>query len=207
MAEHVAGAVRSGELVAGGEVSPRELAEEFEVSFDVIDTALARLVVEGVLVRHGNGVRVRPVNRADLLRAYELRRVLDPQLAAEKVCSQSDDFFARLAGVAAARDDLTAPLSVRLEANERLRNMTIPTASQVQWQRRIMGMAWQQVDLFIPVVARAQVARGGSPWPQLGSQMVEVYQRRSHKAIRAWWQDYLDQGWLLIEHALDGIAC
>ena len=206
VAEHVAGAVRAGELVPGRELSFRELAERFETSVEIVDTALARQMADGSLIRRGNRVMVRPINRAELLRVYELRRVLDPQLTAEKVCSQPDDYFSRLADVAAARDDLTAPLTVRQEANQRLRSMTIPTAPQLEWERRIMGMAWHEVDRLIPVVARTQVVRGESPWPQLGPQMVDIYERRSRKAIHAWWQDYLDQAWLLVDHTLDDIA-
>ena len=206
VATHVARAVQAGDLAPGTQLSVRELAERFETSTDMVHTALAALVADGSLVRHGNSILARPVERAELHRVYELRRALEPQLAAESVRSQSAAYFTKLWSVAEARDDPTAPMDARREASIRLRQMST-SAPQLACERRIMMMAWQQIDRFIPLIARTQPAQSDTPWPRLGDQFLDVYERRSLKAIHAWWQEYLDRSWLLVDDALHALAC
>jgi hypothetical protein len=206
VAEHVTSAVDAGDLVPGTELSRRELAATFETSTDMVDTALARLTANGSLVHHGNSVVVRPLDPAELRRAYELRTVLEPQLNAESARTWTADHFALLSHGVETRDDPTASLAARRAANLRMRELTT-AVPQLRWQGRVLDMAWLQIDRFIPLVARTQLARGDNPWPDLGTDFLDTYERRSPKAIFAWWREYLDRSWVLAEKTLGDLDC
>lgn len=110
--ERILDAVRSGQLLPGDAVpSERSLCEQFGVARTSVREAIQGLVTSGVLERRGNRTQVAehvPALRLDgddrkhmVRQLFEVRRVIEPQMAGLTALRAGDDERAHIVEVAA----------------------------------------------------------------------------------------------------------
>lgn len=100
-------AIMFGEIPTGTRLNQVHVAEQLGVSRMPVRTATAELVTEGLLEPIATGgVAVRPLNRDDVLNAYEVREALEAQAARDVAERQPKTAIDRLFAILDRHDEL-----------------------------------------------------------------------------------------------------
>ena len=143
-----------GTIAAGVRILPKDLAARFAVSIVPVREALRRLEAEGLVVTSPQRATfAADVGLEDLAGVYDLRRIVEPELAgrAVQVATEEDQAKCRAAVDALLRAE---PYSSEFfEAHRDFHwRLLAPAASPVA--RRILDRLWQSVDRYMAHAAK-----------------------------------------------------
>jgi DNA-binding GntR family transcriptional regulator len=142
-------AILSGQLRPGQAFSLRNLAGQLGVSFIPVREALRGLEREGlVVIRRGRSTSVAPLSSDDLHSLCQLRRRIEPELAADACLlvssSELDEHELRLERARQPRDQSRD----HYEAHRELLGALLgPTATS--WDLRMLHMLWHATERYL----------------------------------------------------------
>jgi DNA-binding GntR family transcriptional regulator len=144
-------AIVAGRLRPGQEFSLRQIAGQLGVSFIPVREALRSLEAEGLLItRRGRSATVAPLNSDELRGICQLRRRIEPDLAA-RACALTTpaDLDVLEAGVELAQDP-KGNADERFDAHRNLLlDLLRPAATS--WDLRTLQMLWRATERYLRV--------------------------------------------------------
>jgi DNA-binding GntR family transcriptional regulator len=142
-------AIVAGRLRPGQEFSLRRIAEQLGVSFIPVREALRDLEAEGLVVtRRGRSAVVAPLDPDEPRRICQLRRRIEPDLAAEARPRLTRAELDRLAAQVAR--DAQAPADQRYEAYRYLLlDLLRPAATE--WDLRTLRVLWRATERYLRI--------------------------------------------------------
>lgn len=172
-------AITAGELAPGRELSARSVGDRQGVTLDVAEAALARLESSGALARRGRSLIVPPLDRHELRRLYQVRRLLEPDLAADTSRHCTPQLLAALRSGCAEVLDAALTEQQRAAAARRVRMLRV-SPIQSRWERRALHLAWLPLERYTRLGLR--ITAQPVMVDQVGSVIdgtLDAYRRRS----------------------------
>jgi DNA-binding GntR family transcriptional regulator len=144
-------AILAGRLRPGQEFSLRQIAGQLGVSFIPVREALRSLEAEGLLItRRGRSATVAPLDPEELHSICELRRRIEPELAARaSVLSTSADLDALDAQITHQPDPHSHPDECYDAHRNLLLDLLRPAATN--WDLRMLQMLWRATERYLRV--------------------------------------------------------
>ncbi len=143
-----------GDLLPGHAVTLLGIAEQLGVSITPVREAVRRLTAEQALQFHGNRrISVPEIDPAQLDELYEIRLLLEPNLAAKAVVFGNDGLAERLEKIDARLDTAIASGDIKTYLKQNYQfHFEIYTASNSAVYLPIVTSLWLQVGPFLRVV-------------------------------------------------------
>jgi DNA-binding GntR family transcriptional regulator len=143
-----------GTIAAGARMMPKDLAARFAVSIVPVREALRRLESEGLVVTSPQRATfAADVGLEDLAGVYDLRRIVEPELAERAVAAATDDDRSKCRIAINALLEAKPFSSEFFDAHRAFHwQLIAPAASPVA--RRILVRLWQSVDRYIAHAAK-----------------------------------------------------
>jgi len=144
-------AILAGRLRPGQEFALRPMAAQLGVSFIPVREALRSLEAEGLLITpRGRSATVAPLDSEDLHGICQLRRCIEPDLAA-RACTliTPADLDVLEARIALAHDPHNHP-DERYDAHRRLLLALLRPAA-TEWDLRTLRMLWRATERYLRV--------------------------------------------------------
>jgi DNA-binding GntR family transcriptional regulator len=199
-------AILSGQLRPGQAFSLRNLAGQLGVSFIPVREALRGLEREGlVVIRRGRSTSVAPLSSDDLHSLCQLRRRIEPELAADACLlissSELDKHELRLERACQAPDQSWDPYEAHREL---LGALLGPTATS--WDLRMLHMLWHATERYLrfSLDHRDQGGAGGrtgNPLRAAQVDLIRAFRTRDPREAKAamlhhvdWAEQVADQG-------------
>jgi DNA-binding GntR family transcriptional regulator len=144
-------AIVSGRLAPGREFSLREMAAQLGVSFIPVREALRSLEGEGLVVTRPNrSAMVAPLDPADLHAIYQLRRQIEPDLAADARKRLRPEQLDRLEASLELFADPRHGIEEIYDAHHAFHLELLRPAATV-WHLRILEILWRAAERYIRV--------------------------------------------------------
>jgi DNA-binding GntR family transcriptional regulator len=153
MADQVAKEIRrsilSGALRPGQAFSLREIAAQLGISFIPVREALRQLEAQGLVVtRPGKSAYVTPLSRDDLNGIYQLRRKLEPDIAA-RACRLLDEVaYARLQRYIGIFGENLLDLDEVYEAHRHF-HLELLRPAATTWDLRVLDALWHAAERYL----------------------------------------------------------
>ncbi|GAA5155764.1 GntR family transcriptional regulator [Pseudonocardia eucalypti] len=204
VADRIRDAIVSGQLAPGSGFSTRAVGEWLGVSFIPVREALRDLRAEGLIVhRVGRRPAVAPLDTDELFGVHRLRRLIEPELAAQaaELCqpadlSQAEELLAGLADPARSPDE-------RHAAHHRFHAVLLRPASTPA-DRRVLRTAWRVTERCMRVgLSDADRDRLECELAEQHRALLEPFRAEDAAGVRAAMREHLRDSLRL---ALRGIA-
>jgi DNA-binding GntR family transcriptional regulator len=204
VAERIRNAIVSGRLAPGTGLSMRELGEWFGVSFIPVREAMRELRAEGLVVhRLGRSPCVAPLDTDELFGVHRLRRLIEPELAAQAAELLRPVDLDRAAALLAELADPTTGEDRRHAAHHEFHAELLRPAS-TPWDRRVLGMAWRAAERCMRVgLTEAERTRLTAGLGEPHAEMLAAFRTEEPATARAALREHLQRS---LEHALRGLA-
>jgi len=142
-------AILGGRLPAGQEFSLRQVAGQLGVSFIPVREALRSLEAEGLLVtRRGRSATVAPLDEAELEGICQLRRLIEPELAAQAHGSLSPEELDRQDARIAHCEESVHSVDDRFDEYRAI-YLDLLRPAATNWDLRVVQMLCRAVERYI----------------------------------------------------------
>ena len=171
VAKEIRRSILSGSLKPGQAFSLREIAAQLEISFIPVREALRQLEAQGLVVtRPGRSAYVAPLSRDDLNGIYQLRRKLEPDIAA-RACRMLDEAaYARLQVFTDMLGEKPRGIDDVYEAHHQF-HLELLRPAATTWDLRVLDGLWHAAERYVRL---AFLRRDAEPTEHL---------RRSHAHV------------------------
>ena len=142
----------TGEIPPGGKISPKVLEERFSVSHIPIREALRLLEAEQLVVNiPRRGAIAAPVSESQMFDVYQIRRILEPEIAHAATIAMSDADLERVRKRLAALDKVTqkAPETERFLLADRAFHWAILEPGCSDLAATILEQLWRMSERYI----------------------------------------------------------
>lgn len=171
---HLRERIVTGKIAPGQKIVIRKVQEEFDISHIPVREALGRLEAEGLVVNMPRrGAIAAPVSVAELVDIYDLRRMIEPEIAVRSAKVMTDHQLDAVRSALASTDSAAkAPTSKRfISSNRRFHEALLAPKSNPTILRTLSHL-WRMSDRYL---------RLGMAIPD----SVEVTCRQHHEIFKA----------------------
>ncbi len=151
LVKHLREQILTGRIAPGEKIVARKIQEEFDISHIPIREALARLEAEDLVVNvPRKGALAAPVSVEELIDIYDLRRIIEPEVAVRSAMLMDYDHVEAIRAALASTDSASrAPTSERFTAaNRRFHEaMLAPVANPTIM--RTLSHLWRMSDRYL----------------------------------------------------------
>lgn len=145
-----------GEIQPGERIRVSALEKRFSVSHIPIREALRRLESEGLVVTSPQRATLAAdVSLTDLDGLYDLRRIIEAQVARRAVAQMTDDDLQVIRDALAAMEAIDDPQSPEFWQLHRAFHWAILSPAGTDWIRRVLDQLWQSAERYVRLSTRA----------------------------------------------------
>ena len=148
---HLRERILTGKIAPGEKIVVRKIQEEFDISHIPVREALGRLEAEGLVLNlPRRGAIAAPVSVRELVDIYDLRRIIEPEIAVRTAKVMDDAQKEAIRAALAATDSASkAPNSERfIRANRRFHEAIVGPTSNPTLSRTLSHL-WRQSDRYL----------------------------------------------------------
>lgn len=200
--------VVSGDLRPGQEFSLREIAAQLGVSFIPVREALRVLDAEGLVIsRRGRSAVVAPLEADDLAAIYQLRRQIEPDLAARSCARITESDLVDLRTMAATFGDHARGIDDIYDAHHAF-HLALLAPAATAWDTRILETLWHAAERYVRVGFGLL-----DPDPEehdrrahAHTALIDAFTTRDHDQVRDEMTAHLDRNETMAQRAIADIA-
>jgi DNA-binding GntR family transcriptional regulator len=148
---HLRERILTGKIAPGEKIVVRKIQEEFDISHIPVREALGRLEAEGLVLNlPRRGAIAAPVSVGELVDIYDLRRIIEPEIAVRTAKVMDDEQKEAIHAALVATDNASSsPNSERfIRANRRFHEAIVgPTSNPTVL--RTLSHLWRQSDRYL----------------------------------------------------------
>lgn len=145
-----------GEIQPGERIRVAALEERFSVSHIPIREALRRLESEGLVVTSPQRATLAAdVSITDLGGLYDLRRIIEAQVARRAVAQMTEENLESIRGALAEMEAIDDPQAAEFWELHRAFHWAILAPAGSDWIRRVLDQLWQAAERYVRLSTRA----------------------------------------------------
>jgi DNA-binding GntR family transcriptional regulator len=149
VAKEIRRSILSGSLRPGQAFSLREIAAQLEISFIPVREALWQLEAQGLVVtRPGRSAIVTPLSAEDLNGIYQLRRKLEPDIAARACRRLDESAYARLQCYVDTFGEEPRGIDDVYEAHRQF-HLELLRPAATTWDLRVIDGLWHAAERYV----------------------------------------------------------
>jgi DNA-binding GntR family transcriptional regulator len=151
LVKHLREQILTGKIAPGEKIVVRKIQEEFDISHIPVREALGRLEAEDLVVKvPRRGALAAPVSVKELIDIYDLRRIIEPEVAVRSARIADEGHFETIRVALASTDSASkAPTSERFVAANRRFHEAIFTPTANPTIMRTLSHLWRMSDRYL----------------------------------------------------------
>jgi DNA-binding GntR family transcriptional regulator len=187
--DYLRSAIIRGDIAPGARINIKEVQERFDVSHIPVREALRQLEAENLVVNiPRRGSIASPVSVDDLVSLYDLRRLIEPEVAA-RAARHMDDGRMRLVEQALAAVDASDRNSTKFIAADRAFHWKILEPGATPLIQRTLAQLWQSSERFVRIGLRVPTTAARTR--QQHHEIVDAVRARDERTVRSAYRRHL----------------